>query len=232
MYNHTMNGIITISDGMGTIIENNSIITGDISSNNITKMLGNISLLETKTTNQSFSGSTTSFTGGLQVLGNVLIQGNTIQYGRIDANILSDGMGTVIKNNTIVTGDISSNNITAILGNISILQTKTTNQSFSGTTTSFTGGLQVSGNVLIRGQIDVSNVAISGYTACAESLAVGGDLAVSNNIVSSGSIITGKNIQCATLSTQNLVVNNAVIQSDTQAQIDYIFEILARNQLT
>ena len=146
---------------------------------------------------------------------------------------LSDGMGTIIENNSIVTGDISSNNITMILGNISLLQNKTTNQSFSGTTTSFSGGLQVTGgNVLIKGQIDASNVAISGYTACGESFAVGGDLAVSNNIVNSGSIISGKNIQCATLSTQNLVVNNTVIQSDTQAQLNFLFEILKRNQLT
>ena len=191
MYDHTMNGIITLCDGMGTIIENNSIITGNISSNNITKMLGNISLLETKTTNQSFSGSTTSFIGGLQV-----------------------------------TGNITSPTITAIIENVTLLQTKTTNQSFSGSTTSFTG------NVLIKGQIDASNVAITGYIASGESISIGGDLAVANNIVNSGSIITGKNIQCNLLTTQSLVVNNEVIQSDTQAQIDYIFEILARNQLT
>ena len=198
IYNHTMNGIITLSDGMGTIIENNTIVTGDISSNNITTILGNISLLQTKTSNQSFNGTTTNFSSGLQV-----------------------------------NGDISANNITTILGNISLLQTKTTNQTFSGITTSFSGGLQLTGgNILIKGQIDASNVAITGYIVSGESVSVGENLVVGNNIVNSGSIISGKNIQYATLSTQNLVVNNAVIQSDTQNQIDLIFEILKRNQLS
>ena len=50
-FNQSMNGIITLSDGMGTIIENNSIITGDISANNIsstnlTAIYGNVSILQ------------------------------------------------------------------------------------------------------------------------------------------------------------------------------------------
>ena len=82
------------------------------------------------------------------------------------------------------------------------------------------------GNTINHGQVDASNLAITGYSAIAESLAVAGNLCVGNDIINSGSIIAGKQIQCS-----SLVVNNAVIRSDTQAQITYILDVLTRNQL-
>ena len=227
LHTHSMNGIITLSDGMGTIIENNTIITGDIvantiSSTNINAIYANV-LIEQQQRPPIYGNVILGQTQANAIYGNVLItQG---QIPPLYANVSIEQQQRPFIYGNVISGQTQTN---ALYGNVSLLQIKTTAISYIPTTTTINSKLDINGNILIQGntiqfgQIDASNLAISGFTASANSLAIGDNLVVGNNIVNSGSIFTAGNVRCNRLETQNLIVNSIPIRSDTQLQLDFI----------
>ncbi len=151
---HTMNGIVLLTDGMGTTIEGGEVTTTNLIVNGYGTIGGNLSIGDSLTVGNDIVNS-----------GNIIC-GNTVQCDKVKTNLLTSG-----------------------------------------------------------------NVAVSGYGLFTDSLGIGESLAVGNNIVNSGSIICSKKIQCDVLQTNNLIMNNATIRYDTQAQIDRINEILSRNNI-
>ena len=107
-----------------------------------------------------------------------------------------------------------------------VLQTKTTAITYVPTTTTVSSNVSIQGNVITNGQIDASNIAVSGFGAVSNTFSVGDNLGVGNNIVNSGHIFSGGNHSCNTLITENLLVNNTVINGNTQAQINNIHNII------
>ena len=107
-----------------------------------------------------------------------------------------------------------------------VLQTKTTAITYIPTTTTISSNVSIQGNVITNGQIDASNIAVSGFGAVSNTFSVGDNLGVGSNIVNSGHIFSGGNHSCNTLITQNLLVNNTVINGNTQAQINNIYNII------
>ena len=223
--NQSMNGIITLSDGMGTIIENGTITTNTINVGNIitpslTALYGNVLVLQ---------GNIVSTTTQINNLyGN--ISGIQSQIPPLYGNV-SVLQGNIVSTTTQINslyGNVSvvQSQIPPIASNITLLQTKTTAISYIPTTTTISSNISIQGNVITNGQIDVSNIAVSGFGAVSNTFSVGDDLAVGRHIVNSGNIITGGNHSCNTLITQNLLVNNTVINGNTQAQINNIHNII------
>ena len=143
---------------------------------------------------------------------------------------LSDGMGTIIENGQVNTLNLAVNGYGAIGESFAI-----------GDSLAVGNNIVNSGNIICAKTVQSDkqktnlltsgNIAISGYGVFTDSIGVCEDLAVGNNIVNSGSIICSKKVQCDVLQTNNLMMNNATIRYDTQAQIDRINEILTRNNI-
>lgn len=192
-------------------------------------------------------GGETILGGNLMVTKNFNLGGGLCilpTYSILSNNVITNvqGTSTYISGNALtfvagVTSNIQAqiNNVSAnVTGNATYfsgltsgLQSQITSLKNSTTSVSSTTSTTIiSSNVSIYGQIDDLNLAVNGYSAIAESSSIAGDLVVGNNIVNSGSIITGKKIQCS-----SLIVDNAIIQSDTQVQLQIIFDILMRNNL-
>ena len=159
------------------------------------------------------------------------VSGNSLSY----VSGVTSNIQTQINN---VSANVSGNATyfstltTGLQSQITSLQTAVTSVSTSSSTTIIMSNVSVYGNTINHGQIDASNLAITGYSAIAESSAIGNDLAVGNDIVNSGSIFCAGNIQCSTIRSKNLVINNTIIQYDTQAQIQNILDIFTRNKLS
>ena len=218
-----------ISGNVSTNIRGNQTY---VSGNSLSYLSGVSSNIQAQINNVSanVSGNATYFSGLTSSLQSQInnvsanVSGNTTYFSTI-----TSGLQSQINN---VSANVSGNatyfsGLTASLqSQITSLKTSTTSVSSSSSTTVISSNVSVYGNTINHGQIDASNLAISGYSAIAESSAIGGNLCVGNDIINSGSIFTGKQIQCS-----SLIVNNTVIQSDTQAQIIYILDVLARNHL-
>ena len=256
----SMNGIITLSDGMGTIIENGSITTntinvGNITSPSITALIGNVLVLQSNIVNTTTQIN--NLYGNVSVVqsqippiyGNVLVlQSNIVNtttqinnlYGNVSVvqsqipplygNVLVL-QGNIVNTTTQINnlyGNISvvQSQIPPLYGNVLDLQTKTTAISYIPTTTTISSNVSIQGNVITNGQIDVSNIAVSGFGAVSNTFAVGEDLGVGNNIVHSGNIITGKSQISNTVITNNLLVNGTVINGNSQTQLDFLYNNL------
>ena len=183
------------------------------------------------------SGKSLSYVSG--VTSNIQTQINNVS-ANVSGNAtyfstLTTGLQSQING---VSGNVSGNATyfstltTGLQSQITSLQTAVTSVSTSSSTTIIMSNVSVYGNTINHGQIDASNLAITGYSAIAESSAIGNDLAVGNDIVNSGSIFCAGNVQCSTIRSKNLVINNTIIQYDTQAQIQNILDILTRNKLS
>ena len=241
-----MNGIITLSDGMGTTIENGTITTntinvGNIITPSITDLYGNVLILQSNIVNtttqvSNLYGNVLGVQSQIPPLyGNVLVlQSNivntTVQVNNLYGNVLGVQSqipplyGNVLTlQGNIVNTTVQVNNL---YGNVSLLQTKTTAISYIPTTTTISSNVSIQGNVITNGQIDVSNIAVSGFGAVSNTFSVGDNLGVGSNIVNSGHIFSGGNHSCNTLITDNLLVNNTVINGNTQAQINNIHNII------
>ena len=146
--------------------------------------------------------------------GNVLIlQGNIVNT-------------TVQVNNLYGNVSVVQSQIPPLYGNVLVLRTKTTAITYIPTTTTISSNVSMQGNVITNGQIDVSNIAVSGFGAVSNTFAVGDDLGVGNNIVHSGNIITGKSQISNTVITNNLLVNGTIINGNTQTQLDFSYNNL------
>ena len=140
--------------------------------------------------------------------GNVLVlQGNIVNT-------------TTQINNLYGNVSVVQSQIPPLYSNVLVQQTKTTAISYIPTTTT------ISSNVVVSGFLDVSNCLVQNNAGIGYSLGIGGNLAVGTDIVNSGNIVCGKTMFSNTINTQNLVLNSQVIQSDTQAQITYIYNNL------
>ena len=257
---HSMNGIITLSDGMGTTIENGTITTNTINVGNIitpslTALYGNVLVLQgnivnTTTQVNNLYGNVVGIQSQIPpIYGNVLVLQNkeVLMYGNVSllqGNIVNTttqvnslyGNVSVLQGNIVNTttqvnnlyGNVSvvQSQIPPIASNITLLQTKTTAISYIPTTTTISSNISIQGNVITNGQIDASNIAVSGFGAVSNTFSVGDNLGVGSNIVNSGHIFSGGNHSCNTLITQNLLVNNTIINGNTQAQINNIHNII------
>ena len=236
---HSMNGIITLSDGMGTTIENGTITTNTINVGNIitpslTALYGNVLVLQgnivnTTTQVNSLYGNVVGIQSQIPpIYGNVLVLQNkeVLMYGNVSV-LQGNIVNTTTQVNSLY-GNVSvvQSQIPPIASNITLLQTKTTAISYIPTTTTISSNISIQGNVITNGQIDASNIAVSGFGAVSNTLSVGDNLGVGSNIVNSGHIFSGGNHSCNTLITQNLLVNNTIINGNTQAQINNIHNII------
>ena len=70
-FTQSLNGILTLTDGLGTTIQNGEIITGDITGSDITG---------DTITGTSFKGSTVELTGNLTVDNNLTVNGTSKKY--------------------------------------------------------------------------------------------------------------------------------------------------------
>ena len=236
--NQSMNGIITLSDGMGTTIENgiittNTINVGNIITPSLTALYGNVLVLQSNIVN-----TTTQINN---VYGNVSAVQSQIPpiYGNVlvlqNKEVLMYGNVSVLQGNIVNTTTQINNlygNITTAQNDIILLEGYTTAIYYAPTTTTITSNVVITdntsiyGNVNTRGQIDSSNIAVSGFGAVSNTFAVGEDLGVGNNIVHSGNIITGKSQISNTVITNNLLVNGTVINGNTQTQLDFLYNNL------
>ena len=244
--NQSMNGIITLSDGMGTIIENGTITTetlivGNITTPSITALYGNVLVLQSNIVNtttqiNNLYGNVSVVQSQIPPLyGNVLVlQSNIVNtttqinnlYGNV--SVVQSQIPPIYGNVLVLQGNIvnTTTQVDNLYGNVLVLQTKTTAITYIPTTTTISSNVSIQGNVITNGQIDVSNIAVSGFGAVSNTFAVGENLGVGNNIVHSGNIITGKSQISNTVITNNLLVNGTVINGNTQSQLDFLYNNL------
>ena len=244
--NQSMNGIITLSDGMGTIIENGTITTetlivGNITTPSLTALYGNVLVLQSNIVNtttqiNNLYGNVSAIQSQIPPLyGNVLVlQSNIVNtttqinnlYGNV--SVVQSQIPPIYGNVLVLQGNIvnTTTQVDNLYGNVSLLQTKTTAITYIPTTTTISSNVSIQGNVITNGQIDVSNIAVSGFGAVSNTFAVGENLGVGNNIVHSGNIITGKSQISNTVITNNLLVNGTVINGNTQSQLDFLYNNL------
>ena len=181
--------------------------------------------------------NTFSVGDNLGVGNNIVNSGHIFSGGNHSCNTLITE--NLLVNNTVINGNTQAQinnlygNVSAVqsqipplYGNVLVLQTKTTAITYVPTTTTISSNVSIQGNVTTNGQIDASNIAVSGFGAVSNTFSVGDNLGVGNNIVNSGSIFSGGNHSCNTLITENLLVNNTVINGNTQAQINNIHNII------
>ena len=201
-----------INDGGDTILGGNLMVTQNIN------LGGGLCILPTYS---AVSGNISTNMQGIPTY----VSGNALTYiAGVTSNIQSqiNGVSANVSGNatyfTVLTSGLQTQ--------ITSLKNSTTSVSSTSSTTIISSNVSIQGNTINSGQIDTFNLAVSRYIAAGESLSVGENLVVGNNIVNSGSIITAKKMQCS-----SLMVNNAIIQSDTQVQLQKIFDILTRNNL-